>query len=284
MLPNSPLPPSRRAILGAAIGAAVAAVASAFGRPAAVVAADGDPLICGQSNSASAMTSLTMSGQSQYAAFGISSSSTERALYVVGGSEAAVEASGTNVGVRGSGTIIGVQGGSQTGTGVRGTSEAANYGAVEGRGPIGVAGWGGTTPGLLSTMAGTGVYGTGTATGIRGEAAGGTGVHGSGSVVGVRGDTTSGTGVKATATTGVALDVVGRARFSRARRVTIAAGRSSLKVTLAGVTTSSLVFAVLRSQRSGVWVRAVVPASGYFTIYLNKAPLSSTYVVYFVVN
>jgi len=81
-----------------------------------------------------------------------------------------------------------------------------------------------------------------------------------------------------------ALQVNGKAKFSRAKRVTISAGKSSLKVTLAGVTSSSLVFAVLHSNRAGVYVRAVVPSAGYFTIWLSKAVLSSTYVAYFVVN
>jgi hypothetical protein len=55
-------------------------------------------------------------------------------------------------------------------------------------------------------------------------------------------------------------------------------------VNLAGVSFSSLVFAVLRSNRSGRYVRAVVPTTGYFTIYLNTTVTSSTYVVWFVLN
>jgi hypothetical protein len=112
-------------------------------------------------------------------------------------------------------------------------------------------------------------------TGVRGEATSGTGVYAT---------TTSGTGLVATATTGTALKVTGKAVFSRSKRVTIATGMSSLKVTLAGVTTSSLVFAVLHSYRSGLYVQAVVPTTGAFTIYLNKAAPGATYVAYFVLN
>ena len=38
------------------------------------------------------------------------------------------------------------------------------------------------------------------------------------------------------------------------------------------------------SMGAVVYVIAVVPASGYFTIYLNKAVTSTTYVGYFVHN
>jgi hypothetical protein len=81
-----------------------------------------------------------------------------------------------------------------------------------------------------------------------------------------------------------ALDVRGKAKFSRSGRSTIGAGKSSLKVNLTGVSFSSLVFAVLRSNRTGRYVRAVVPTTGSFTIYLNSAVTSSTYVVWFVLN
>ena len=101
---------------------------------------------------------------------------------------------------------------------------------------------------------------------------------------GVRGDATTGTGGYFASTSGLALDVAGKARFSRSKRVTIAAGASSLKVTLAGVTTSSLVLANLQSNRAGFYVQAVVPASGSFTIYLNKATTAATFVAYFVLN
>ncbi len=103
---------------------------------------------------------------------------------------------------------------------------------------------------------------------------------------GVRGDaTTTGVGVLATAPlTGVALRASGKVVFNRSGRATVAAGTSSKTVSLAGVTTGSLVFAVLASSRSGRYVRAVVSASGSFTIYLNTTVLSSTLVSRFALN
>jgi len=123
------------------------------------------------------------------------------------------------------------------------------------------------------------------------------GTYGSGSV-GVRGDgfygmvaasqIGGGAGLLAWGGNGlgndVALDVRGKVKFSRAGRSTIGAGKSSIKINMVGASFSSLVFAVLRHNRSGRYVRAVVPTAGSFTIYLNLAVTSSTYVVWFVVN
>ena len=170
------------------------------------------------------------------------------------------------------------------------------YGEAAGADPTGVWGQGGTA----STGSSTGVYGEGD-TGVWGYGgwgvfgasdATGTGVYGvAGPVVpgapantGVFGYSDGGTGVYAKAATGTALYVSGKAKFSRSGRSTIKAGKSSLVVSLAGVTTSSLVFAVLYSSRSGRYVRAVTPTTGKFTIYLNTSVTSSTYVSWFVVN
>ena len=48
--------------------------------------------------------------------------------------------------------------------------------------------------------------------------------------------------------------------------------------------TNSRVFAVLASNRSGRYVRAVVPAAGKFTIYLNTTVTSTTVVTWFVLD
>src|SRR5829696_6510767 len=60
---------SRRALLGGAVGAAVAAVAGAIDGPAPVAAANGSALILGQSNLATSTTSLASEAGS--AAFNI---------------------------------------------------------------------------------------------------------------------------------------------------------------------------------------------------------------------
>ena len=59
---------------------------------------------------------------------------------------------------------------------------------------------------------------------------------------------------------------------------------SSVKVNLKGTTSSSRVFAVLHSNRASRYVRAVVPTTGSFTIYLNASVTSATYVAWFVIN
>jgi hypothetical protein len=168
-------------------------------------------------------------------------------------------------------------------------------------GAAGVVGSTGDETGMAPETPSTGVYGwaptpasdTFFATGIWGDSED-VGTYGSG-YVGVRGDGVygvigvggvGGIGVQAygATATDVALNVTGKVRFSRSGRSTIGAGKSSIKVTLAGVSSSSRVFAVLHSNRSGRYVRAVVPTTGYFIIYLNTTVASSTYVAWFVLN
>jgi hypothetical protein len=86
--------------------------------------------------------------------------------------------------------------------------------------------------------------------------------------------------------TGPALTVSGRAFFSTAGILTVSAGESSVTktgVTLAG---SSLLFATLQQNHSGVWVQSAVPdvAGSSFTVHLNKAVAASTTVAWFTIN
>ena len=81
-----------------------------------------------------------------------------------------------------------------------------------------------------------------------------------------------------------ALEVVGKARFGRSGRKSIAKGKSSVVVTLAGTTTTSKLFAVLASNRGGRWVRAVVATAGTFTIYLNSSVTSKSTISWFVLD
>jgi hypothetical protein len=130
-----------------------------------------------------------------------------------------------------------------------------------------------------------GVVGTGGLSGVLGIG-GGAGVVGIGDdgVVGI--GVSGGAGVRALAETAVdiGLAVSGKVTFSRSGRHTIGAGKSSLKINLPGTTSSSRVFAVLHSNRSGRYVRAVVPTTGSFTVYLNTTVTSATYVAWFVLN
>jgi hypothetical protein len=183
-------------------------------------------------------------------------------------------------------------------------------------GVSGYLGTPGTTGGIASSTDETGVYGWAntsmSSTGVWGDSWDGTGVAGTGywgvyglGQIGVVGDSdgsgtgvygfagntaapapTSGVGVQATAgsTSQVALNVSGKARFSRSGRTRILAGGSARRINMAGVTTSSYIIATLQTRRTGVYVHAVVPAAGYFTIYLNKTVSAATYIGYLVIN
>jgi hypothetical protein len=157
----------------------------------------------------------------------------------------------------------GVWGDSVTGTGVYGSGDA------------GVVGFGGYV----------GVYGVGSV-GIWGDgSAFDTGVYGfAGSAAAP--PPPAGVGVQATAgtTAQIALNVTGKAKFSRSGRTSFAATKYSKKVLMAGVSGSSYIIATLQSKRSGIHVAYVVPAAGYFTIYLNKAGTSSAVVGFLVIN
>ena len=112
------------------------------------------------------------------------------------------------------------------------------------------------------------------------------GVYGYGTygVVGESSSTAAGVTAVAASTTNLALEVVGKVKFSRSGRSNISAGSSSKLINLAGVTSSSKVFAVLHSNRSGRYVRAVVVASGRFRIYLNSSVSRTTSVAWFVID
>jgi hypothetical protein len=159
----------------------------------------------------------------------------------------------------------------------------------------GFAGSSGSGAGVSGdSTSGIGVAGFGATFGVDGRSANtnGVGVRGfasatSGSTVGVVGRVDSPDGISVLARNtagGSALVVEGKARFRRSGKATIKAGNASKKVTLAGVAGSSMVLAVLAQNRAGRYVRAVVPASGSFTIYLNNTVSSDTKVSWFVLD
>jgi hypothetical protein len=205
------------------------------------------------------------------------------ALYVHdtgSGTGIAVLGRSTNLGVAGQGDTSGVSGtgGSDGVFGYGGFAgidgQGGKYG-VYGVGPTGVYGKSSRGCSLLGCGVGTSGTNTSNGIGVFGGSASGTGVSAS---------STSGTAVAASSANGTALSVTGKARFSRSGGVTVAADESSMTVTLAGVTTSSMVLATAQ-QKANVYVKAVVPASGSFTIWLTgKAPSGGLRVVYFVLN
>jgi hypothetical protein len=243
-------PRSRRAILAAAGGGLAALAAGALAGASPVQAANGDAVTVGGIFTGTVPTIITntTNGKNVFEADSTSGPClvgvSSSSFGVYGQSDSATGVVGQSIGV---------------GTGVFGYSSLINT-------P--------TAPGD------TGVYGLGdhdsAAKGVWGKSPAGQGV---------RGEATTGIGVYALAPlTGVALLATGKVSFSRSGRATMAAGTSSKTISLAGVSTGSLIFAVIGSNQSGRWVRAVVPASGSFTIYLNTTVLSSTYVSWFVLN
>jgi hypothetical protein len=251
--PNAPR--SRRALLTAAAGGAAAMAASAA-MPLTAAAAP-TPMLTETANAATAETSLTQSAAGAVAFKAVTTNPDRAALVGATGDQTDIQIGNTQY------------------TGVYGWAPEAPFPAdpqFEGSGV-----WGDSPD--------DGVVGTGGLSGVLGIG-GGAGVVGLGDdgVVGLGGATGAGVRAIGDTATSVALVVSGKVQFSRSGRATIAAGKSSIKVTLAGTTTSSRVFAVLHSNRSGRYVRAVVPTTGSFTIYLNTTVTASTWIAWFVVN
>jgi hypothetical protein len=275
---DSNAPRSRRAVLGAALGGVGALAVHSLAKPGSASAASGDTLILGQANDAEAdSTSLTSSVDG--VALDISTTTS-------GGTGARA--------FTGDGTDLA---GDTTFTGLYGFAEDADNFTAAGV-------WGDTATGTGVVGSGfTGVYGTGVF-GTMGDVDGASiGVYGFagdetapdpglGANVGVamvgRAGTSATYGVVGVGpgTTQWAVYVAGRLRLSsRSGGVkSIGASATSLKVTLAGVTSSTLVVATLQTSVSGCYVRAVVPTTGSFTIYLSKAPGKTVKVGYIIAN
>ena len=273
--PNTPR--SRRAILAAAAGSA-AAVAASTVLPASV-AAVATPMLTETANASGAETSLTFTDPTLL-------TGTETAFKVVNtGPGAAVEAINSNVGgaTGGRGAIVATNTGSDAAALVAASGDQTNI-AVD----TTFTGAYGFAPAATFPAFGVGVWGdSDTDVGTLGT--GGVGVRGDG-FYGVVAAGAPGGGIGLVAWGGIgtgldtALDVRGKVKFSRSGRATIGAGKSSIKITLVGTSSSSRVFAVLHSNRSGRYVRAVVPTTGSFTIYLNTTVTAATYVAWFVIN
>jgi hypothetical protein len=252
-------PHSRRALLGAALGAAVATVASAIGRPLPAVAANDDAMQVGHTYDSTMRTQID---STDYAFLGRSNGQAVAGVH-------------------------GVHFGDEPGYGVHGYNESdTGYGVYGTGGEVGTRGFART--GVEGIGIDTGVRGDGADIGVEGIAHVGGGPEGWG--IGVSGTAKTGIGVKAVSPSGIALDVVGKARFSRSGRATVASGRSYVDVDLranGGLAGSPLLFATLQSYRTGVFVAATrknYPSTGKFRIYLNKTVTASTYVAWLVVG
>lgn len=251
---------SRRALLTAAAGSAAAVVASAA-LPLGVAAAP-TAMSTEQDNPSAADTSITDSGADSTAF--------------------TAKATGTGAG-------FGLQGTSLGGGGVVGwsVSDPTSYWPSFDPAFTQYAGVFGSAPAYPEPdFLATGVWGDSPDIGVYGSGTYGALGFGAIGVWGEANTNPGSIGVHAFApTTGqTALKVTGKVSFSRSGRTNIASGKSSIVISLAGVAANSRVFAVLASNRSGRYVRAVVPAAGKFTVYLNTTVTSTTVVTWFVLD
>ena len=275
---------TRRAVLGAALGGAAAVAAQGLAAAAPVAATTGGNALIGNANTGDALTSFENTDAGEESLAGLHS--------------------GAGTGIRGeSVTGTGIRAASTD------TTPTADFNVASHK--TGLIGAAGDTTNLAENTDETGVYGyaslSDASSGVWGDSGAGFGVYGSGltgvggygdwgvygsGLAGVIGDVPaigvgvygftgnvdlpeppSGIGVYARAATNslTALQVQGRAKFSRSGRTSMST--SSKTVTLSGVSASStFVVATLQTSVSGLYVRAVVPASGSFKIYLSKSP------------
>jgi hypothetical protein len=267
---------TRRALLAAAAGSAVAVVASAA-LPLGVAAAATN-VQTETDNLSAANTTITDSGADS-TAFGGNAT----------GTGAGYGLEGTSLGAGG---VVGWSVSAPTSYWVNPPFDPAftKYTGVFGSTPSAIADTGFSGTGVWGDSEDIGVYGSGSI-GVNGY--GGYGVEGDANdtpgsigVRGVSGSNAGSTGVRADARTTAqyALKVSGKVNFSRSGRKSMSSGHSTLTIYLAGVTTGSKVFAVLATSESGRYVRAVVPASGSFKVYLNTTLTSSAVVAWFVLD
>lgn len=260
-----------------AAASSAAAVAASVALPQAVVRAVDQPLLLNTGNSATGSTTLS------------ASLAMDTVLGVVNS-----DASGPNTALQASSdTGTAIAGYTTSGTGVyadsMGPGRAVRAGANTNG--TGVVAFSGDESHLPADTTLTGVFGYAEASGTAGTV--GAGVWGVSPDVGVYGS--GGTGVygygpvglygSASTSSAYGLWVKGRVKLeNRSGRLSVAAGKTSVSKSVAGVTTSSIVIAVLQQAETGTWVRAAVATTGKFTVYFNRALPSSSVVGWIVLN
>jgi hypothetical protein len=268
-------PRSRRALLTAAAAAGGALVASAA-LPLTAVAVDPNDVVKAVDNATSATTSITNSGAASTA--------------FAGRATGAADVDGVaGAGLEGTSTLgAGLFAWSISAPTLLPDASVLSHTGVYGFSPAGDEFTVGT--GVWGDSDDTGVYGSGFfgvvgngTVGVVGEIP--DGVDGGIGVVGDGGGSAGSIGVLAFGDpTGEALHVEGKVHFSRSGRVAMSAGKSSKAVTLVGGTGGTKVFAVLSTSETGRYVRAVVPATGKFTIYLNTTLATAAVVSWFALD
>lgn len=278
-------PRSRRSVITAAAAAGLGTFVGLFGGPRRVDAGvDGD-VVLGAANAAGATTSIDAPLSGATVSIGNSGAGPALSLTASGGGPAILTGGSANL--TSTSPVLFVNSNDGSAPLVKVLAEVAPamlLGYPESQ--AGLLVYGGTTP-PVTLPTDVAVYasandafvgaGTGPSRAVVGDAGSGTGVTGS---------TVSGVGLHAIATgaAGTALSVSGKAQFSRSGRIGITTGHATATKTLAGVTTKSLIIAVLQTYRAGYYVVAAVPAAGKFTIHLNKSVAATAYVAYFVIN
>lgn len=125
-------------------------------------------------------------------------------------------------------------------------------------------------------------------TGVSGEGVVGDGVVGqSRSAAGVRGRGSSGPGIVAeNVGSGPALDVRGKAMFSRSGTALVPANTASVTVEMDRLSEESIVFALLQDDAPDTFVRAttVHPFAGSFVIHLSRRAARELRVAWFIVG
>jgi hypothetical protein len=268
---------TRRAVIGAALGTAAAVTVGSLALPTGVAAHDPDDVQLGTENTTTAPTSV----ENTDATVGAVSLAGAHAGAGVGVSGASAEGVGV-LGAVGDGSDLG----DFSGTGVVGYADAVT----------GVIGTAGLSDGFIGALGSgmIGVYGSADSIGVIGDGLD-VGVYGAAypggiGVLGLVGEEPAtmpvDVGVYASASepSATALLVNGKVKFSRGGRVAMSGSATTLTITMAGVTPYSYVLATLQTSVSGVYIRAVVPATGSFKIYLSKAAGKTVKVGYLVVN
>jgi hypothetical protein len=309
---------TRRSLLAAAVGGASALVLAALGRPQSARADDPNDVVKGAANTATAVTSVENTTAAEVSFAGIhsadgtglsGSSSSGVGVAATSDTGTALTAFVDTIPVDpedppDNASAIIAAAGDRTDIAPR-TSGTAIYGHTPGA--LGEAGvWGDTTDGVgIVGTSETGIGAMSLGSFVGNLVQGDIGVYSFGNVAGVVGDVTSlgvgvygftgdlgatepptGIGVLASAanTSLTALQVNGKARFSRSGRQSVPSGLSSYAKTVSGVTTSSMVFAVLQQAETGTWVRAAVPTTNKITIHFNKALPTNSVVAWFILN
>jgi hypothetical protein len=294
-------PQSRRRLLTAATGGALALAASRLVQPS-TAAAVGTPVDVDVDNPSTALTSITQATADTGA---FKATATGIAPGVEGDSATGVGVLGITGG-DGLPSVVGLQGDSTESS----YAFAVDIDPEAPQLPAGMYGYTGDFGGIGAfgeAAAGIGVLGAGNDEGSLGVLAfGSLGAFVEGSDGAVVFSDNNGTGLHAhvgfldgppdpplntalfasvETSSQVGLEARGRIRFpSRSGRVTIGSGKSSVVKTVAGMTSSNFAIAVLNTSQSGRWVRAVVCGTGKITIYLNTTVPSATLVAWLVLG